>query len=236
MLRAVEFRGKTKEFADKTTFIRRFGVPAFTLYAFHRYLGQIAVSFMAWISGNDYYLESKNLPFGYTLINIAVAISFISLIIWLWEKIGYIGSLEWFMGLVITAAFPRIPKSKSAASDVPKDKGGKLSIKQIIGPINIQKAFYEPEWEIDFAEMNMKKSITGNLRLNLWFSLFGIIFLPLAISSFVYMIRCDPESFDSENEKLAKIVKVISIICLVLSIALWTSLSFLNLSTIGVSF
>ena len=114
MLRAVEFRGKTKEFADKTTFIRRFGVPAFTLYAFHRYLGQIAVSFMAWISGNDYYLESKNLPFGYTLINIAVAISFISLIIWLWEN-----RIHWQSRMVHgfgnNRAFPRI-KSKSAAS------------------------------------------------------------------------------------------------------------------------
>ncbi len=237
MLRAVEFRGKTKKFADKTTFIRRFGMPAFTIYAFHRYIGLVGVTFMAWISGNDYTLDSKSLPFGYALLNVAVAILCVHAVMLLWEKLGYVGSLEWIMGVLVTSAFPTIPRSKSAAAELKmEDPKEKISRKALLGPMNIQKLFYEPEWETEFEETEIKKVITGELRICIWFGVFGILILPLSIASFLVMRKIDPTNFDERNEKKAKKVKILCYICFFLSLAFWITLSFLNLSILGISF
>lgn len=109
MFRLVEFRGNSANFAQKTSFIRRFGMVPFTLYTFHRMLAMIPMILLSYIFSVNMTVDSKDLDGWTSLAVIGISILFIYGVLRLWEKKDYIGSLEWMIG-TISAYLLGVPK------------------------------------------------------------------------------------------------------------------------------
>ncbi|MHA1221586.1 MAG: hypothetical protein ACTSQB_07620, partial [Candidatus Heimdallarchaeota archaeon] len=102
LLRLIEFRGISHKFAERTKIIRRFGTVAFTNY------NNQWIFFIIWELTSLMFYQThyqKLLWFGMFVV-IILTISIYSLILWGWEKIGYILSLEWFIRTIANNAVP----------------------------------------------------------------------------------------------------------------------------------
>ena len=97
MLRFIEYRGRSSIFAKRTKYFRRFGIIPFTIYTFQwfellpRYLvGLILNVDLLGARVNGY------IAFGTVILNLSMWV----LIFFIWEKLRYIGSLEWILGQI----------------------------------------------------------------------------------------------------------------------------------------
>ncbi len=126
----VEFRGKGVLFARRTTFVRRFGFIAFTNYnnQWITWLVWAAISYL--VVGIPY----SQMNWGWTLVTMALVFLVYYGISRLWEKVGYIGSIEWAIGTLSQALIP-------AKRDPIK---AQKWFQQ--GQLDVQGAFYHPEW------------------------------------------------------------------------------------------
>ncbi len=103
-LRLVEFRGKGKEFADKTLFFRRFGFVAFSAYTY-QFVDVIPVFLLTLIPGIPAYSMGI---FNTTTIWFAVILIFLLwyVIFEFWEKIDYAFGLEWCIAKISKVLMP----------------------------------------------------------------------------------------------------------------------------------
>lgn len=99
----IDFRGKGDKFAKKTTFFRRFGIMTLTLWCIQWlvvipvYIVQTIANLITHTSENwlDGPILNEGLN-GYQLIGLVfIVIMFYHLILWLWQKVQFKGSLEW---------------------------------------------------------------------------------------------------------------------------------------------
>ncbi len=218
MLRLVEFRGKAKAFAEKTTFIRRFGFIAFTIYAIQWvfYIVHFLTSLL--ITGVPY----AKLDWGGTFLTMVISILVFHFIMRAWEKARYVGSLEWCIG---TIAYNLIPARKESTEERVKW--------WLKGALNVDEAFYNVEWldiiekgEIKHDELKESKLA---FKLSL-FALCSIIVMPIAFITFG--IARNAKKTESENN-YNKLAYIVSIIAMVLVIAFFIVGAIISSSMLG---
>jgi len=170
LLRVIEFRGISAEFARKTTFIRRFGFVAFTVYN------------NQWIYFGVFYLITRfagDIPYqrylwGPTLLVILISICIIGALLWLWEKVGYIGAIEWWIGVIgrplRTASKPPLP-DKTAKPD---------SWVARLGGLDVTGSFKNAEWVDILPSQPIDQGTLVESRLARKVALTGLVFFPIA--------------------------------------------------------
>ncbi len=102
LFRLVEFRGSSHKFAKKTKIVRRFGTVAFSNYN-NQWLYFIVWEIVALIITREHY---KKLMWGGTALIIIFSFALYILILWLWEKINYLGSMEWTIRSITNNLIP----------------------------------------------------------------------------------------------------------------------------------
>ncbi len=238
IVRLVDFRGRAKPFAEKTAFIRRFGFVAFSVYnyQFVIYLMQLLVSVLLPGLITNSTDEGFRPLYGYfgwpgTFLVMVLSIGAMHLILRLWEKVKYTGSLEWCIGTMAAALIP----ARKVAEGEKKPKWWQ------VGQLDVKNAFYEAEWlnvieedeirhdEQKESKLAWKLSLAGALC---FVPLLGICLLPIAFLAF----RIATNSVEKEQENtFNKRAKILSIVEMVVGVV-WIALGFaVSLAGLGVS-
>jgi len=231
IIRMVEYRGKGKDFAEKTKFYRRFGMPAFSVYSWHRFAALPIMILLSMIMGRPTYETDAIYKFqlteeglGAVLFAIILIQIFIGYLLKFWEKTGYIGGIEWMMGSVGALFGSRMQKSKGTLKENPKwYEHGKM---------DPQKIFYNPRW-IEIVQRNeeyhqSQKDSTFALKLSKLGLCCGI-FAPIAFN-----IARKAKVLEGENPINTKALKL-SQIGTVVFIAVVVFLNLVTLDTFGIA-
>ena len=213
VVRVVEFRGRGKQFADKTRFIRRFGFVAFTLYNIQwlYFVSHFIVSTL--IYGEPY----KLLNWGGVFITMGITFLMLEGILLLWERVKYTGSLEWCMGTI-------------AAQIIPTRRSEKKWWQA--GQLNVEEAFYNAEWLNVIEKDEIRHDIKVDSKLAYKLSWFGFLFAPISLITF--LIARGSINTEQEN-KFNKRAKIVSLVGLIFFFAWMIPFLFLSLSDLGIS-
>jgi len=143
LFRVIEFRGKSKIYAKRTKIIRRFGIVAFS-----NYNNQSIYVVMTLITSLMIYrIPFQKLFWSGTVLAIVLSLIAYSVILYGWEKIKYIGSIEWFIRLIANNLVP-----------ARKDRFGESVKWWQKGHIDVENTFYNPEWlDMDATETDIEK-------------------------------------------------------------------------------
>ena len=222
IIRLVEFRGKGKQFAEKTTFIRRFGYIAFTNYTIQWIIyltGYIMTILFVGTAISAYH----QLNWGGTFLGIGFSLLVYHLIMIGWEKKRYIGSIEW---CIRTVAFNIVPARRESIET--KKKWWER------GELNVDDAFYNAEWlnvieenELKHEELQESKFA---FKLSL-VSLCSLVFMPASFISFA--IARNSQKMEQKN-KYNKKALVVSIIGMCIVVVFFLLCSILTLSDLGI--
>ncbi len=203
VFRLVEFRGRSQIFANRTKFFRRFGTIAFTNYAIQSLY--VLVFFVVSFALTN--IPYNKVGWGGTILTVAISIAIYHVILWSWEKINYIGSLEWF-NKTIAASFIKLRKDNF-------EKDTKWWQK---GQIDVEKTFYFPEW-VDIVEGSKNEnesdeSLTTNENSKLAFklSLVGlcsIVFIGVSIISIFASLQAQKTDGVTKKNKTALVLSII---------------------------
>ncbi len=229
MLRLVEYRGLGKSVGDKSKFLRRFGIPAFSTYAWHRFWSIPAILLISWIAGVPSWpggsITDTNLNWAWTLVVLVASIASCTAILMAWEKIGYIGGIEWMIAEVATPFGKVMDKAKST-------RGEKLRWWEH-GKMDVERLFRHPVWtdviKRDEAYHAQKSESILSVKLAI-LGLFVGIFAPLALHIAYKSKRTEGEN---PKNKTGMIVAIIGT-CLLVSWIVLTSV--ITLPMLGISF
>ena len=228
LFRLIEFRGASKQFANRSKFIRRFGTIAFTNYNNQWYFF-IVWAFTSFILKGTAYAK---LQWGGTALVILLTLGFYSLINWLWEKIGYIGSMEWFIRTLTNNLVP-VRRARFG----PEVKWWQK------GQVDAETQFYNAEW-IDIVERpeikpETKEEIVKSRtelresKLSLTLSLVGLLSIFFFITSiFGLLIAINSRKREGKNN-YNKAGLIISIIALVVIVGVFVALSNIKIGVLG---
>lgn len=191
VLRLVEFRGRAEIFSKQSTYWRRFGFVAFSIYTYE-FVDMIAVLLLNLIPGLNMYTGVFNTYNKYQIWFI-IAGTFIAwqFILKLWEKASYVFSLEWIIAKISEKLIP----SKRTSKDLklPWWKTPRLDVDAVLihpEALNI----ISPE-QVDHEHFE-----DSHLALKLAFA--GLLFFPLAIASVI--IAYDASITEKPNKYLKK--------------------------------
>lgn len=224
----IEYRGIGAQLAEKTKFIRRFGMPAFSVYAWHRFWAMPVLLLIAWLAGSPPWtggsITEASYDWGFTLVAVIAVWLFCGVILWLWEKIGYIGGIEWMMGEVAAIFGKNMRKSKGTTKDHARWwEYGKMDVDAI---------FYNPTW-IELVSRNPEYfEHHGDSRLALLFAKAGLFFGPFAIIG--WQIGRTAQKLENNSWSAQKSVKLGKIGCLLFIIEI-VLLSILTLPLLGIN-
>ena len=210
LLRLVEFRGKARVYAERTKIIRRFGIVAFTNY--NNQWMYFVVFFLTslLLTGTAY----QPLFWGGVFLTIVITYLLYSLILFGWEKINYLGSLEWFIRTFTNNVVPARRKRFD-----PSVKWWQR------GQVDVEKTFYNVHW----INLNQKENIDEQLnneehekelqdsKFALNMSLIGlcsILFIVLTIISLFVTIKTIKIEGKNKYNTAALVISIIGIILL----------------------
>jgi hypothetical protein len=212
ILRVVEFRGKSKQFAKKTLFFRRFGFVAFSVYNFQMIdivavllVGLIpGIAPFVWGQGGHFYLND----IWFALIGIFVLWG---VVLWLWEKVNYVFGLEWFIAKISAVLIPS-KRKKTEGEKQPWWKTPRL---------DPQASLMDAEWiDIISTEQTEHENLKDS-KLAKKVALCGLIFPP----AYFISLGITKESMKTEGvNKHNKAAKIINIIGIILTIVIVTLL------------
>lgn len=214
ILRLVEFRGLGAKLAQNTKFIRRLGFIAFTIYTI-----QWIYNFFFFIVSSLFGDPYVRLPWGGTILVLILSLTAFYVLTILWERVGYIGSLEWAIATISKTLIP----GKKELSDQKWWEKGKL---------DVTNAFYEAEWvnivnkeEID--HINLSES-----RLSLKLGKVGFLFFPFSIAAIRVANKAAKIEGVNDYNKRAKILGYSALLCFgcCLTFLLVVSLATFNIS------
>jgi len=160
VVRVVEFRGRGKEFADKTRFFRRFGFIAFTIYN------------IQWIYFLVWFIISSTI-YGQSYLPLDWVGTFLILhgILLAWERVKYIGSLEWTMGTIAAQIIP--------ARKIVDQKWWRS------GELNVEEAFYNAEWLNVIEKDEIRHNLHADSKFAYKMSFFGFLFFPISFITYI---------------------------------------------------
>ncbi|MDG6225003.1 MAG: hypothetical protein QCI82_05765 [Candidatus Thermoplasmatota archaeon] len=169
MLRLIEYRGASKVFARTLTPVRRFAIASLTVYTF-QYFDSPLRFVLSLIPGVTVF-GSKD-GFTTTLVVTALIVIYWDLILRLWSRIGFIGSVEWLFSVLQKALMGGYRP------------GAKREKWYIIERLKVLEEG-EVEW-VDLREgpANSKINIERDSKLAYKLSLAGLIFMPLSLIAF----------------------------------------------------
>ncbi|MFX0101736.1 MAG: heparan-alpha-glucosaminide N-acetyltransferase domain-containing protein [Candidatus Hodarchaeota archaeon] len=205
ILRVVEFRGKSKQFAKKTLFFRRFGFVAFSVYNYQM-LDILAIFLIGLIPGIPAFEYGKSGHLYLISIWPALVTIFViwGVVLWLWEKINYAFGLEWFIAKISGVLIPS--KRRKTEEKQPWWKTPRL---------DPQAALIEAEWIDIISEEQTDHENLKDSKLAKKVALCGLIFPP----AYFISLGITKESMKTEGEnkhnKAAKIINIIGIIAMI---------------------
>lgn len=214
LLRAVEFRGKGKQFADNTKFVRRFGIVAFSNYN-NQWIYFVVFCLTSSII---YFTPYALLPWYGVFFTMILTYGLYYLILWAWEKAKYTGSLEWFIRTVTNNLIP-----------ARKDRFTKDTKWWQKGQVDVERTFYNAEW-IELGEVKEKEDSKYALRLSL-IGLCSIIFIFLNIISLFVAINSRKKEGKNKQNTAALIISIIGIVFIVTGIIVG---SILKIGALGI--
>ncbi|MHA1213423.1 MAG: hypothetical protein ACTSSH_13310, partial [Candidatus Heimdallarchaeota archaeon] len=172
LFRMIEFRNKSKQFADKSKIIRRFGVVAFTNYN-NQWIFFIVFNLALLTFGKA---STELFMWGGVFLIIIVTYLVYSLILFLWEKIKYTGSLEW---MIRTFANSVVPVRRQRYDD---------SVKWWQrGQVDVENTFNNPVW-INLGDPSEIKDAEEVLPTNNDESKLALIFSIVGICSILFIV------------------------------------------------
>ncbi|MHA1335434.1 MAG: hypothetical protein ACTSPW_06740 [Promethearchaeota archaeon] len=211
IIRLVEFRGKAQKFASKTIYMRRHGFVAFTIYNY-QFFDVVPAYFVYWIFG---------VPFGMNKLGAQVLILIPLVLLWwhlilkLWEKAEYFGSLEWIMAKISEKIIPsRRP---------PTGKWWKVS------RLDANAYLYQPEWINIVNESEIPHDELKESKLAFKLSVLGFINLLLLFMAFIIAKNSLKEEKKNQYNTRAKILSIIGFCfyaVIIISLCLITGISF----------
>ncbi|MEA2070141.1 MAG: hypothetical protein U9O98_02525 [Asgard group archaeon] len=209
LFRLIEFRGKSKNFAKKTIILRRFGTVAFTNYN-NQWMYFVIFFLTSLLTKGTAY---QKLSWAGTFLTILLTYLLYILILFLWEKVNYIGSLEWF---IRTFANNVVPVRRDSFD--PSVKWWQR------GQVDVENTFYNPKWltfeTTESDEEGSDESIEDSkfaLRFSL-FSLCSILFLPLTIIALFVVLDSRKNEGKNKKNTSALVLSIIGIAILVLGL------------------
>ena len=219
VVRLVEFRGKGARFAKQTTTIRRYGFVAFSVYNYQFFAFPLQLILSLIVYGTPTY-QSFTWP-GMLLLVVLAYLEFQAILL-LWEKVNYVGSIEWCIGTIGAAIIPARKKEKA-------ERGPKWWQK---GMLDVKGSFYEPEWlnivEVDeIPHEELKES-----KLAWKLSLMSFLVFPLGISAYLIGKRAIPTEQENKYNRRAMRVGIAGFIWGVFWIVV---LSVVSLAMVGIS-
>jgi hypothetical protein len=190
VVRLVEYRGIGKNFAMKTTYFRRIGFVAFSVYTF-QHLDVLPRFFYGLIPGIQAF---PNRMGPQILLLIPLVFLIWELVLRLWEKANFTGGLEWSIGIIADQIIP------TKGSKGPWWRPSRLNAKEYL---------YGADWLniIPKSEINHEKLKESKLAFKL--SLLGFIGFPLSIIAF-FIARTSEKT--EEKNKYNKVAKILSFI------------------------
>jgi hypothetical protein len=252
MLYAVEFRGKGKQFAEKTKFIRRFGFIAFTnynqqyIYPFVNFIipslffgtGAVATWLnnatstgptVQWLSLSGGWWQSGLAPYGKTLwfgILVQIIITFLiyHTLMRVWEKVNYRGSIEW---IIATIGYYIVPVKKAESLQAKKwyEKGD----------LAVEQAFYNAEWINIVEETEEYHREKRDSRIAMIFAIAAFC-VPLFIPFTVGWLFVTLKTFKTEGKNKKNVVAlVLCIIGTVFTLIFTAAILIFNLDMFGIA-
>ncbi|MHA1112048.1 MAG: hypothetical protein ACTSRE_13150 [Promethearchaeota archaeon] len=211
MIYMVEFRGKGKKFAERTKFVRRFGFTAFTNYN-SQYIFPFTNFWVPQIFlGLSAYAKTE--WFGVAL-QISVVLLTYQVIMRVWEKSNYRGSLEWFMGTIGYYVMP-----------VKKPEALKMKKWYEKGDLAVEQAFYNPEWLNVVEETEDYHRSKRDSRIVLIFAIASFIvplFLPFTVGLLFVTLKTIKKEGKNKKNKAALILSIIgTVLTVAFSVALF---------------
>lgn len=222
-IRLIEFRGKGANFAQKTTFFRRFGFVAFTVYN------------SQWLYFGSYYLVNvlfNDTPYKKYLWDKVIVVELVCLVIFwiilvLWEKIDYIGSIEWWIG---TCQYLLQPIRRKSFIDNWK-KNRKPNILDY-GRLDVDNTFYNAEWVNINEAKDMDPVLLNESKYSRNLAFIGLIFFPISFIGLAIALKARKIEQTNKYNRQAIIIALIGIAATIL----WTVLlSLLSLADLGIS-
>jgi hypothetical protein len=192
----VEFRGIGAKFANikMVRFVRRFGFTAFTNYNNQWYF------YIVWIIVSLIFTGQRKVDLLWegTLTVLVLSILLYHGIMLLWEKVGYIGSIEWMIGTIGMAIIP--VKKNTVNADKKWWQKAKL---------DVQGAFYSPEWmdvitpdDAYHAEKRDSQIVEKIAKI----SLASVLFFPFTV--FTLIMAIDAKKVEGDNPHVRKALKI----------------------------
>jgi len=242
VIRLVEFRGFGAKFAKQTTFIRRFGFIAFTNYndqfimwiVWYLY-GTVASALgLGILVGVDptHVLPNGSYSNPYEAVNWTSVFIILFLVYCLyhvimiaWEKVGYIGSLEWCM---VRLSYALVPSKKATGSRLAGTGRG--------AGLDVEHAFYNAEWQDIVQEGEVPAEEMRDSKLAYKLALIGlvsVVFIPVTIVS--WRLALTAERVEGKN-KYNHIAKIASIAGIVILVAVLAFLFIFTPNMLGLSF
>ncbi len=213
MIRLVEMRGKAKIFAKKTRIVRRFGFVAFTIYTI-QFLYYIAMFIsIDWIFGNIY--GRRVGLWGETLVTIVVGMGMFTVLLYLWEKIRYAGSLEWMMKQCNYFFNPERRKRLKA-----------MGVRWFnAGLLNVKNSFYHAEWININSEGEIAHDRYEESKLAMKLGIAGFVFPPFAFVGYLIARRATAQEGGSAEHHRALRLTTISVIFFLVWLVLFSFIS-----------
>jgi hypothetical protein len=192
----VEWRGVGAEFGNYrfVRFVRRFGFTAFTNYNNQWYYVLMHVLMGFLFTG----VWKGNMLWDGVIVTVLCSYLLYHVILISWEKVGFIGSIEWMIG---TIAYKLIPTKREAG------KAEKKWYEK--GKLDVQNAFYHPEWiavitptENDRTNYRDSRIIAKIAKI----CLVAVIFIPFNIVTL--LIALDVKKKEQANPALKQALTV----------------------------
>ncbi|NMC05064.1 MAG: hypothetical protein GYA24_07635 [Candidatus Lokiarchaeota archaeon] len=213
IVRVVEFRGNGKDFATKTSFIRRFGFVAFTIYNIQFVYFIVRFLVTTFLYGNPY----VRMDWGGTFLTLALALALFHLIMIAWERVNYIGSIEWMIGTIAAYVIP------GRKNESPWYRKGELDVKN---------AFYDAGWLNVVEKVEIRHDNLEESKLAYFLSGWGFLFPPLSI---ICLALSNSARKPESTNKFNKGARITSIIVIVFLITWVTVASLFSLGELGIA-
>ncbi len=228
VVRVVEYRGAGSAVAKRTTFLRRFGMPAFSVYAWHRFWAIPAIVLISWLAGQPSWESGSitGVSFNWALTIITVVAVWVSIhfLLKAWEKIGYIGGIEWMMGTVAAALGKNFRKTKGTTKEHAKWwEYGKMAV---------QPLFYDALWLDIISRDETYLAERRDSQLAKKLGILGFVVGIFAIIGLKIALRARKEEGESDLNRKARLYCLVGIIIFAILI---TVTSIVGLGTLGIS-
>jgi len=221
VVRIVEFRGWASGFARKTTMIRRFGLVAFTVYN-----NQFIMWLVSYVMGSLFFgVAYKRGDWGFTGLSMLAVFGVYIVMLLLWERVKYTGTLEWCIG---TIGYNLIPGKRGTARAEKKwwQKG----------QIDPAESLHGAEWVNVVEERDIDRAGLVDSKLAFKFAIgaiVSIVFMPVAFAT--WRLALSAERTEGKN-MYNKVAKVISIVGMCVVIGTIAALCIVTAGMVGLSF